>query len=68
MDPPLTTIDVSKRKIGSLAVSVLDDIMTATHAFPPVKVQVGAELVVRASDKRRRTEKTGVALIGEAAH
>lgn len=50
MEPPLTTIDVSKRKIGYLAVTLLDDIITAPEPQPPVKMLVGAELVTRASD------------------
>lgn len=49
MAPGLTTIDVSKRKIGSLAVALLDDIITAAEAQPPVKILVGAELVLRES-------------------
>jgi LacI family transcriptional regulator len=57
MDPALTTIDVSKRKIGSIAVGVLDDVMNATSPFPPIKVQVGAELVMRASDKQRQLQQ-----------
>lgn len=65
MDPALTTIDVSKRKIGSIAVNVLDDIMNATSAFPSVKVQVGAELVVRASDKRGEAVQPRPAVLQE---
>ncbi|WP_417822978.1 LacI family DNA-binding transcriptional regulator [Thalassospira lucentensis] len=49
LDPSLTTIDVSKRKIGSMAVTVLDELLNADGSLPAVKVQVGAELVVRAS-------------------
>ncbi len=54
LDPPLTTIDVSKRKIGYLAVGILDDLLRATEPQPAVKVLVGAELVVRASAARGR--------------
>ncbi|MBB3593899.1 LacI family transcriptional regulator [Rhizobium sp. BK529] len=50
MEPSLTTIEVSKRKIGNLAVTVLDDIVKSSDRQPPVKVLVGAELIVRASD------------------
>ncbi len=50
MEPPLTTIDVSKRKIGYFAVTVLDDIINAPETQPPVKILVGAELITRASD------------------
>ena len=50
MEPSLTTIEVSKRKIGNLAVAVLDDIIKSSDRQPPVKVLVGAELIARASD------------------
>jgi LacI family transcriptional regulator len=49
VDPPLTTIDVSKRKIGCLAVDILDDLVRATEAQPAVKALVGANLIVRSS-------------------
>ncbi|OLP62424.1 LacI family transcriptional regulator [Xaviernesmea oryzae] len=49
MEPGLTTIDVSKRKIGYLAVTVLDDLIAAPEPQPPVKILVGAELVLRTS-------------------
>ncbi len=51
MEPALTTVDVSKRKIGNLAVTVLDDLINAAEAQPPVKILVGASLVPRASDQ-----------------
>lgn len=50
MEPSLTTIEVSKRKIGNLAVAVLDDIIKSSDRQPPVKVLVGAELIARSSD------------------
>lgn len=55
LDPSLTTIDVSKRKIGSMAVTVLDELLNAEGSLPAVKVQVGAELVVRASTAPKKT-------------
>lgn len=54
LDPSLTTIDVSKRKIGSMAVTVLDELLNAEEALPAVKVQVGAKLVVRASTASKK--------------
>lgn len=51
MDPSLSTIDVSKRKIGNLAVTVLDDLINAAEPQPPVKILVGARLVARLSDR-----------------
>lgn len=52
MEPGLTTIDVSKRKIGYLAVTVLDDLITASEPQPPVKILVGADLILRTSHER----------------
>ena len=52
MEPALTTIDVSKRKIGYLAVTVLDDLINASEAQPSVKILVGADLIARDSDIR----------------
>lgn len=52
MDPGLTTIEVSKRKIGYLAVTVLDDLIRANEPQPPVKILVGADLVLRASHEK----------------
>jgi LacI family transcriptional regulator len=57
MDPSLTTIDVSKRKIGYLAVTVLDDLINASEPQPPVKILVGAELIARSSDIRKDAPK-----------
>ena len=57
MDPPLTTIDVSKRKIGYLAVTVLDDLINASEAQPAVKILVGAQLIVRASAREGTVHK-----------
>ncbi|SFA72463.1 transcriptional regulator, LacI family [Rhizobium sp. NFR07] len=51
-EPPLTTIEVSKRKIGYLAVTILDDLINASENQPSVKMLVGADLVLRASDGR----------------
>lgn len=51
-EPALTTIEVSKRKIGYLAVTVLDDLISAVEPQPAVKIQVGAELVLRASHSK----------------
>ncbi len=54
MEPPLTTIDVSKRKIGYFAVTVLDDLINASEVQPAVKILVGGELITRSSDVRAR--------------
>jgi LacI family transcriptional regulator len=49
MDPPLTTVEVSKKKIATLAVRLLDEQIHANTRQPAVKILVGADLVVRAS-------------------
>jgi LacI family transcriptional regulator len=49
MDPALTTIDVSKTKIGYLAIRLLDELINAQEKQPPVKILVGANLVARDS-------------------
>lgn len=62
MDPGLTTIEVSKRKIGYLAVTILDDLINSTEPQPAVKIQVGAELVLRGShEKLMQRSKTRAA-------
>ncbi|RKE79371.1 LacI family DNA-binding transcriptional regulator [Rhizobium sp. AG855] len=52
MDPGLTTIEVSKRKIGYLAVTILDDLIHSTESQPAVKILVGADLVLRGSHEK----------------
>lgn len=49
MDPPLTTIDVSKQKIAGLAVRQLDQMIRSPQRQPVVKILVGTELVLRGS-------------------
>lgn len=51
MDPALTTIRVSKRSMGELAVDRIISRIAADGTLPPVKIQVGAELVIRHSVK-----------------
>ena len=54
MEPPLTTVDVSKRQIGYLAISALDDITRSPEPLPPVKILVVANLIVRESVANKR--------------
>jgi LacI family transcriptional regulator len=54
MAPPLTTIEVSKKQIGYLAISVLDDLVRSSEPWPPVKILVGAQLIVRDSVTAKR--------------
>ncbi|MDB5437603.1 MAG: helix-turn-helix family protein [Caulobacteraceae bacterium] len=55
MTPPLTTIDVSKKQIGYLAIGILDDLVRSSEPWPPVKVLVGAQLIVRESVAAKAT-------------
>lgn len=55
MSPPLTTIDVSKKQIGYLAIGALDDLIRSSEPWPPVKILVGAQLIVRDSVAAKRT-------------
>ncbi|WP_246710273.1 LacI family DNA-binding transcriptional regulator [Martelella soudanensis] len=66
-DPPLTTIDVSKRKIGYQAIAVLSDLINASERQPSVKILVGAELVVRVSDRYQKNEKPKQVLVSSAS-
>ena len=58
MDPPLTTIDVSKRKIGSLAITVLAEQIRSQVSEPAVKILVGADLVMRDSVTTKAPKRT----------
>jgi LacI family transcriptional regulator len=49
MDPALTTIEVSKQKMGEIAVSILADLIRDGGVSASTKVLVGAELILRAS-------------------
>lgn len=49
MEPPLTTIEVSKQKIGYFAVRLLDELIKSSEKEHAVKILVGANLIVRDS-------------------
>lgn len=51
MLPPLTTIEVSKQLMGEMAIRLLSIRMGSPESVPPMKVQVGANLIVRDSVK-----------------
>ncbi len=57
MDPPLTTIDVSKRKIGNLAITLLAEQIRSQVSEPAVKVLVGADLIVRSSVAKKSAKR-----------
>jgi LacI family transcriptional regulator len=42
MDPPLTTIDVSKQKMGHFAVTLLDELIQSPERKNSVKILVGS--------------------------
>ena len=48
-DPPLTSLNVPKQKIGAMAIRTLDDLIIADTAQPPIKVLVAGDLVLRDS-------------------
>ena len=52
MEPPLTTIKVSKKKMGETAIQLLANRIDTEGVDPPVKIQVGGSLVVRGSVQR----------------
>lgn len=54
VDPPLTTVQVSKARIGRMAVQLLAARMKAEPDSPPVKVLIGGKLIVRKSVRRIR--------------
>ncbi len=50
MDPPLTTIDVSKQKMGHYAVSLLDEMIHShDNKKNSIKILVGSDLIIRKS-------------------
>lgn len=49
MVPALTTVDVSKRRIGAMAVRLLDERIRVDPSQPAMKVLVGTDLVIRDS-------------------
>lgn len=57
MDPPLTTIDVSKRKIGNLAITLLAEQIRSQTREPAVKILVGADLILRSSVAQRAAKR-----------
>lgn len=49
MDPPLTTMQVSKKQMGEIALNRVTQQIANGGTLPPVKIQVGGELIVRES-------------------
>lgn len=67
MDPPLTTIDVSKQKIGYLAITLLAEQTRSQMSNPAVKILVGADLIVRGSVLLKTVDPVTVAARVKAA-
>lgn len=49
MDPPLTTMQVSKKKMGEMAVQLMSMRIEDEENRPPIKIQISGELIVRSS-------------------
>ena len=51
MDPALTTIRVSKKRIGKVAIQILNERIKSQKIFPPIKTVISGNLIVRSSVK-----------------
>ncbi|WP_417447250.1 LacI family DNA-binding transcriptional regulator [Kangiella sp.] len=49
LSPSLTTIDVPKQQIGSMAIRLIDDMIIAHATNPPIKALVTGKLIIRES-------------------
>ncbi|MCB8836248.1 LacI family DNA-binding transcriptional regulator [Aurantimonas sp. VKM B-3413] len=49
VDPPLTTIEVPKQRIGAMAIRLLDDLIVSETPQPAVKALISGRLVLRDS-------------------
>jgi DNA-binding LacI/PurR family transcriptional regulator len=56
LDPPLTTMNVSKKQIGQWAMKLIVD-RRGNLSRPAVKCSVGGTLVVRASVKKLESRR-----------
>jgi LacI family transcriptional regulator len=54
MSPRLTTVRVSKKKIGTTAIQLIHDRIRSSTEFPPVKVLIGGQLIIRESVLRNK--------------
>ncbi len=60
-DPPLTSLNVPKQRIGAMAIRILDDLIIAGVPHPPVKVLVAGDLVLRESVRLRAAAEAAAA-------
>jgi len=51
MDPALTTMRVSKRRIGKVAIQILNERIKSKKVFPPIKTVISGNLIERSSVK-----------------
>ena len=51
MDPPLTTMEVSKKHIGELAMRLMSNMLEVDPGMPPVKITICGRLICRKSVK-----------------
>jgi DNA-binding LacI/PurR family transcriptional regulator len=54
-DPPLTTIDVEKKRIGNSAAKQLIQRINSPEIFPPVKISIGTKLIRKKSVQNIKT-------------
>jgi LacI family transcriptional regulator len=52
LSPTLTTVDVPKQQIGSMAIRLIDDMIIAQATNPPVKALVTGKLIIRESSAK----------------
>ena len=52
MEPALTTIRVSKRRIGKIAMQILNERIKSENNFPPIKSVISGVLIERSSVKK----------------
>lgn len=51
LSPSLTTIDVPKQHIGSMAIRLIDEMIIAQTRNPPIKALVTGTLIIRESSR-----------------
>lgn len=57
-DPPLSSVNVPKQRIGAFAIRLLDDLIVARDTPPPVKILIDGELILRQSIRDREASAT----------
>lgn len=57
LSPALSTVDVPKQQIGTMAVRLLDEMINSPQAQPPVKVLVTGRLILRASTASKKDRR-----------